>query len=161
MPRADQQSAIMRHRVVSFHYTLTDAAGKRLDSSVGGAPLVFLEGTGQIIPGLEAQIQRMKPGEKKLVTVKARDAYGPRDSAKVVEVPRDRIPSPRINVGDKLRTGPSPHDPIATVTKATPTHVTLDSNHPLAGLDLTFAIEIVAVRDATPAELSRGPGGQR
>ena len=63
-------------RVVSFHYTLKNSKGEQLESSFGSDPLMFLEGVGQIIPGLEKEIQMMKAGDKKVITVKASDAYG-------------------------------------------------------------------------------------
>jgi FKBP-type peptidyl-prolyl cis-trans isomerase SlyD len=146
----------MANKVISFHYTLTDSAGKTLDSSAGGEPLTFLEGVGQIIPGLETHLRAMTIGDKKNVVVKARDAYGDKDPANVVEMPLDKMPSRGIKVGDQFRAGDSPNAPVVTATKVTDTHVTLDGNHPLAGMDLTFAVEITEVREATKEELDHG-----
>jgi FKBP-type peptidyl-prolyl cis-trans isomerase SlyD len=143
-------------KVISFHYTLTDSSGKTLDSSTGDAPLTYLEGVGQIIPGLESQLSGMKVGEKKHVVVHAKDGYGEKDPANVIEVPLDKMPAPNIKVGDRFRTGRDDHSPVVTATKVTDTHVTLDGNHPLAGMDLTFDVEITEVRDATQDELSHG-----
>jgi FKBP-type peptidyl-prolyl cis-trans isomerase SlyD len=153
----------MSNKVISFHYTLTDPTGKRLDSSAGSEPLTFLEGVGQIIPGLESHLLSMSVGEKKNVTVPAKDAYGEHDPNNIVEVSLDRMPTRQIKVGDQFRAGDGGHAPVVKVTKVTDTHVTLDGNHPLAGVDLTFAVEITAIRDATQDELAHGhahgPGG--
>lgn len=142
----------MNKQVISFHYTLTDPAGKTLDSSVGGAPLSFVEGTGHIIPGLETHLTAMAVGDKKRVTVAAKEAYGERDAARVLEVPRDKFPAQEIKVGDQFRAG-SDHAMVVTVTKVSPSHVTIDANHPLAGVDLTFDVELMSKRDAKPEEL--------
>lgn len=153
----------MSKKVISFHYLLTDASGKTLDSSAGGEPLTFLEGVGQIIPGLEAELHKMKAGDKKHAVVKAKDGYGEKDPGNVVEVPLEKMPTPNIKAGDRFRAGQDSHSPVVTVVKVTKTHVTLDGNHPLAGMDLTFEVEITEVRDATADELTHGhahgPGG--
>ena len=153
----------MSKRVISFHYTLTNPSGEKLDSSEGNAPLSFIEGTGQLIRGLETELQKLNVGDKKRVAVKAADAYGIRDEKKVVEVARNKMPNQKIKLGDKFRGGKDDHSPILTVTKLTDATVTLDANHELAGVDLTFDVEITGVREATQEELSHGhvhgPGG--
>lgn len=153
----------MSQQVISFHYTLTDTEGHTLDSSAGGEPLTFLEGVGQIISGLENELRGMKPGDKKRVTVNAKDAYGLRDPSNVIEVSLERMPTRNVKVGDRFRAGLEAHAPVVTVARVTDTHVTLDGNHPLAGMDLTFDVEVIAVRDATEEELAHrhahGPGG--
>jgi FKBP-type peptidyl-prolyl cis-trans isomerase SlyD len=146
----------MPNRVISFHYTLTDSTGKTLDSSSGSEPLTYIEGAGQIIAGLEAELRTMAVGQKKNVTIKAKDAYGEKDAANVTEVPINQMPTSKIEAGDQFRAGRDDHAPVVTVTKVTKTHVTLDGNHPLAGKDLTFDVEIAAVRDATKEELAHG-----
>ena len=153
----------MNAKVISFHYTLTDHAGTTLDSSAGSEPLAFLVGSGQIIPGLETHLLTMKVGDKRRVLVPAKDAYGDKDPANTTEVPLDQMPAKNIQVGDRFRAGTDHHAPVVLVTKVTDTHVTLDANHPLAGKDLTFDVEITEIRDATPEESSHGhvhgPGG--
>ena len=89
-------------RVVSFHYTLKDKDGQVLESSFGSDPLMFLEGVGQIIPGLEEAIKAMQAGDKKTVMVKAKDAYGEVEADMIVEVPRERLPKPDVAVGDRF-----------------------------------------------------------
>jgi len=151
----------MKRRVISFHYTLTDPSGQPIDSSTGRDPLTFMEGAGQIIPGLEAEIGKLKAGDKRKIGVKADDAYGQRDPQALIDVPVEKLPSKTVKVGDQFRSNQSPL-PL-TVTKVTDTHVTLDANHPLAGVDLTFDVEITTIRDATEEELAHGhahgPGG--
>ncbi len=151
----------MSQRVISFHYTLTNTRGETLDSSRGDHPLSFLEGAGQIIPGLETHLRTMQSGDKRKVHVKAADAYGPRDDSLVLEVERQKLPNKAVKVGDQFRTNQYP-TPL-TVTRLTDTHATLDANHPLAGQDLLFEVEITEVRAATAEELAHGhvhgPGG--
>jgi FKBP-type peptidyl-prolyl cis-trans isomerase SlyD len=154
--RKHRKGPHVNQKVISFHYTLTDKSGKTLDSSAGSEPLTFLEGVGQIIPGLESELVGMKAGEKKRVAVKAKDAYGERDSENVIEVPLEKMPTRTMKVGDQFRAGRDNHSPVVTVAKVTETHVTLDGNHPLAGMDLSFDVEITEVRDATKDELTHG-----
>ena len=143
----------MNQQVISFHYTLTDPAGKKLDSSEGRDPLSFVEGAGHIIPGLETHLSAMAIGEKKRVTVAAKHAYGERDDARMSEVPREKFPEKEIQVGDQFRLGGDGQAMVVTVTKTSPSHVTIDGNHPLAGVDLTFDVELVAKRDAIAKDL--------
>lgn len=144
----------MSAKVYSFHYTLTNAAGQVLDSSEGQNPLVFMVGAGQIIPGLEVELVQMNQGDRKKVKVKAVDAYGEYDAAQLIEVPLEKLPKEKIEIGDKFHAG-NQSSPLR-VTSVTETHATLDANHPLAGMDLTFAVELTEIRDATEEELAHG-----
>jgi len=142
----------MSARVISFHYNLTGPEGQPLDSSEGRPPLTFIEGKGQIIPGLETELGKLKIGDKKRLHIKAEAAYGPRNSELMFDVPRERFPMPQIHVGDRFR---SEHTSTPLmVTHLSSTHVTLDANHPLAGMDLTFDVDITNIRDATPEEMA-------
>jgi FKBP-type peptidyl-prolyl cis-trans isomerase SlyD len=151
-------------KVVSFHYTLKDSTGKVLESSIGDEPLSYLEGVGQIIPGLESAIKGLGKGDKKSVAVKAAEAYGEFDKELIVEVPREQIPKKDVVVGDQFHAD-SGHGQtqVVLVTAVTPTHITVDGNHPLAGQDLQFEVEITEVREASKDEMSHGhahgPGG--
>jgi FKBP-type peptidyl-prolyl cis-trans isomerase SlyD len=153
-------------RVISFHYTLKNNEGEVLDSSSGSEPLSYLEGSGQIIPGLEEQIALMSVGDKRTVNVEAARAYGSHDAELVMDVPRSRLPkSEGLEVGDQFA-GRGPNGEagnIFTVVKLSDETVTLDGNHPLAGVDLTFEVEITEMRDATADEVAHGhahgPGG--
>lgn len=156
----------MKTRVVTFHYTLTDAKGNEIDSSrTAGEPMMFLENSGMIIPGLDTEIQKLKTGDKKVVKVGAAEAYGERDDQLIMKVARDRFPpKAQITVGDRFRAGtPEEPGPVFTVTHVSLEEITVDGNHPLAGMDLTFDVEIVETREATDEELqhghAHGPGG--
>ena len=143
-------------RVVSFHYTLRDPAGRVLDTSAGNDPVTYLEGAGQIIEGLDEQLRTAGAGEKARVTVPAQKAYGERDAGQVQRVKRDLLPiNGELKIGDQFQTGQDRYAPIVTVQAIEGDDVVLDANHPLAGVDLTFEVEIVSAREATPAELER------
>lgn len=144
-------------KVVSFHYTLKDTKGNVLESSFGEEPLFFLEGGGQIIPGLESAITGMQKGEKKSVAVKADEAYGEYEKELVVQVPRAQIPKQDVEVGDRFHADSGQgHTQVVVVTAVSDSHVTVDGNHPLAGQDLHFDVEIADVREATKEELEHG-----
>jgi FKBP-type peptidyl-prolyl cis-trans isomerase SlyD len=146
----------MSLRVLTFHFTLRDAAGRVLDTSGGGEPMPFLEGAGQIIEGLEEALSRMTPGEKRSVVVPPERGYGPREAGLVQKVPRAHLPVGDIKVGDQFQTGPDRQAPVVTVAGIEGDQVLLDANHPLAGQELHFEVEVVAARPATPAELQQG-----
>lgn len=146
----------MSRRVVSIHYTLTNSSGEKLDSSSGQDPLTYMEGVGQIIPGLEKEIALLQKGDKKRISVPASEAYGERDERKIIKVPREKMPKQDIQIGDRFAGGGEPHSPVFVVKETSLTEITLDANHPLAGVDLTFEVELVAVRAATEEEAAHG-----
>lgn len=151
----------MAQKVISFHYTLTNQAGEILDSSKDNQPFSFIEDAGQIIPGLEKELSGLQKGDKRKISVPAADAYGERNDDLIVRVTKDKLPSQTIKVGDRFRGGQDPSSPIFTVTQMDEQEVTLDGNHPLAGLDLVFDIELLEIRDATSDELDHGhPHGE-
>lgn len=144
-------------RVVTFHYTLRDPQGRVLDTSAGGEPITYLEGAGQIIDGLDEQLRFAAAGEKAAVVVPAAKAYGEHDPDQVQKVKRSLLPvEGGLKVGDQFQTGTDPHAPIVTVRAIEGDDVLLDANHPLAGVDLKFDVEIVAVRQPTAQELEHG-----
>lgn len=143
--------------VVTFHYTLRDPDGRVLDTSAGGEPLTYLEGAGQIIDGLDQALRGLPAGTRRNVAVAAAQAYGERDPSQVQRVPRSALPvEGELRIGDQFQAGPDRHAPIVTVMEITGDEVLLDGNHPLAGVDLTFDVEIVAVRPATDEEIRHG-----
>jgi FKBP-type peptidyl-prolyl cis-trans isomerase SlyD len=153
-PSAEQTAT---PKVVRFHYTLKDTKGVVLESSVNDEPLSYLEGVGQIIPGLESELRGLTKGAKKSVHVKAGEAYGEYEKDLIVQVPRDQIPKPDVAVGDKFHADSGAgHTQVVVVTAVDDKHITVDGNHPLAGQDLHFDVEIVEVRDATKEELEHG-----
>ena len=132
---------------VRIHYTGTLADGETFDTSEGRDPLEFTVGSGQIIPGLEAALPGMAVGEKKTVEVPAADAYGDADPAAKQAVPRADIPEDiPLDLGTRLQVQ-TPQGEVmpVTVAEVTEEQVILDANHPLAGRDLTFAIEVVEI----------------
>ncbi|MCD1627482.1 MAG: FKBP-type peptidyl-prolyl cis-trans isomerase [Paracoccaceae bacterium] len=132
---------------VRIHYTGTLSDGATFDSSQGRDPLEFVVGSGQIIAGLDAAIPGMAVGEKKLVEVPADQAYGHSDPNALQAVPRAEIPDDiPLDLGTQLQVQ-TPQGQVmpVTVVEVTETEVTLDANHPLAGRDLTFAIELVEI----------------
>lgn len=146
----------MPQRVISFHYKLTDKAGANIDSSEGRPAFSFLEGAGQIVPGLEKELVSLKKGDKKRVEVAAKDAYGQKDPSLVLTIPREQLPVKEIKVGDLFRGGQEEHSPVFKVVDLTLTNATLDGNHPLAGQDLVFEVELTDAREATAEELTHG-----
>jgi FKBP-type peptidyl-prolyl cis-trans isomerase SlyD len=139
-------------RTITFHYILKDATGRLLDTSRGGAPMPFTEGTGQIIEGLEESLLLMAAGEKRTVVVPPERAYGVLDANLVQKVRRARLPVDDLKVGDQFQTGPDRSAPVVTVKAIEGDEVLLDANHPLAGQELHFEVEVVAMRAATPEE---------
>ena len=146
----------MQRHVITFHYTLTDKDGEQIDSSRGQNPLIFLEGSGQIISGLESQLISLKKGDKKNIHVAHQDAYGPHDQSLVFTIERHKFPSKEIKVGDMFEVGGNNRYQVVTVVDINETAVTVDGNHPLAGQDLNFDVEIMEMREATPEEISHG-----
>lgn len=135
---------------VHIHYTGKLEDGTTFDSSEGRDPLVFQVGSGQIIPGLDTAIPGMAVGEKKTVTVPCEQAYGPVNPGMLQEISRETIPAEiPVDIGTRLQMKtPDGQVVPVTVTAADDKSVTLDANHPLAGKDLTFAIEVVSVQKA-------------
>jgi len=146
----------MAPNLVTLHYTLRDPAGRVLDMSQGDAPISYLEGAGQIIDGLEEPLRGIAAGTKQQVRVPAAKAYGLHDPAQVHKVNRTLLPvEGEVRMGDRFRTEADHFAPVVTVVGLEGDDVLLDANHPLAGVDLTFDVEIVAVRPATPEEIKR------
>jgi len=144
-------------RVVTFHYTLRDPNGRVLDTSAGGEPITYLEGAGQIIDGLDEQLRFASAGEKARVLVAAAKAYGEHDPSQVQRVKRGLLPvEGELKVGDQFQTDSDRYAPVVTVRAIEGDEVLLDANHPLAGVDLTFDVEVVGVRQPTQEELSHG-----
>lgn len=147
----------MTKRVIGFHYTLTDKAGTVLDSSIGDEPLFFLENSHQIIPGLEKVLALMNVGDKRKIEVKAADAYGEVNAELVVKVKKTQFPpGATLTVGDQFQVNNDQHSPVFTIMAIDSEEVTVDGNHPMAGKDLFFDVEIVGVRPATEEEMSHG-----
>lgn len=144
-------------RVFGFHYTVQDEDGEELDSSIGGEALYILEGAEQIVPGLERAIVALKRGDRKTVALCAADAYGEQDPDLVLRVERSQFPDvATIAVGDEVTMDDGEQPVLFTIVGIEGDDVLIDGNHPLAGRDLVFDVEIIEVRPATKDEIAHG-----
>lgn len=136
-----------RGDTVHVHYRGTLADGSEFDNSAGGDPISFTLGAGEVVPGFETAIEGMAAGEKKTHTISAEDAYGERREELVFTVGREQMPiDSEIEVGDMLRVGfPDGTSAAVQVAAIDGQSVTIDANHPLAGKDLTFELELVSI----------------
>ncbi|MAH08719.1 MAG: peptidylprolyl isomerase [Euryarchaeota archaeon] len=152
---------IEKDTIASVHYTGTlPESGETFDSSEGREPLTFLVGHGQMIPGFEAELMGSKVGEKKTFTLSPDKAYGPRDDAAILQIPRAQFAQledqTKLEVGFQL-VAQMPHGPAPfTVTELSEEMVTADFNHALAGKELTFSVEVVEIRKASEDEAAHG-----
>lgn len=153
---------ITKDQVVSLQYTLRDDAGNVLDASNGNA-LVYLHGHNNIIPGLEKELNGMKAGDKKKVTVGPDDAYGQYDPELKFALPREQFADQAPQAGMMVQLQSQQGQIIARIENVDDKQVQLDANHPLAGQTLHFEVEVAEIREATSEELSHGhphgPGG--
>ena len=134
---------------IKVHYSGKLSDGTVFDSSVEGEPLEFTVGEGQIIPGFEEAVTGMSEGEKTTALVPADQAYGPHHEEGVIDVPRDRIPAEITpEVGQQLQMQSKDGQPVPVrVVEVAEETIKVDANHPLAGKDLTFDIEVVSVNN--------------
>ena len=132
---------------VKVHYTGTLADGSEFDSSRGREPLQFTLGAGNVIPGFDQAVLGMVVGDARTVTIPSENAYGPRQEQLMQDVPREAIPSDiELTPGLVLHAqGPQGQTVNFTVVNFDDSNVRVDGNHPLAGQDLTFALELVAI----------------
>ena len=156
---------VAKHAVVLIDYTLTGPDGKIIDSSKGKQPLPYIHGTGNLIPGLEKALEGKAAGDQLKVTIAPEDAYGKRDESLLQSVPKSAFQGvPDIKPGMQFRSqSPQGVATVVTVTKVEGDAVTVDANHQLAGVPLTFDVTIKEVRKASQEELAHGhvhgPGG--
>lgn len=143
--------------VVSIHYTLTNQAGEKLDSSIGAEPLSYINGAGNIIPGLESALSDSSVGDKLTVTIEAADAYGERNEQQIQTVSKDMFQGiETIEVGMQFQADSSNGPAVVTITTIDGDNITIDGNHPLAGEQLTFDVEVMDIRPATDSEMEHG-----
>lgn len=151
---------ISKDKVVSFHYALSDNDGKLLDSSHGHDAFAYLHGAGMIVPGLEEQMEGKAVGDRFKARVEPARGYGDFDIQLVQQVPLEKFGGQQVEEGMQFQAG---EHGVFTVKEVKDGKVLLDGNHPLAGVTLHFDVEVTAVREATPEELSHGhvhgPGG--
>lgn len=148
---------ITDQKVVSLNYTVKDTEGQVIDSSEGAAPLVYLHGQGNIIPGLEAALVGKAPGEEFGVTVEPADAYGEYNEEILQVVPRKAFEGVENIETGMVFTAQAQNGPVQlTVAKVDGDDITVDPNHPLAGKTLHFSGSVIEVREATAEELAHG-----
>ena len=147
---------IEKDRVVSFHYTVSEQGQEAMESSEGRDPLVILIGHGNIIPGLEKAMEGHVAGDKFEADVVAVDAYGEKRDGLSQRIPKKHFGNQRLEPGMQvvLQTNFGPR--AVTIQKVGMSVVDVDLNHPMAGKDLHFAIEIVDVREASAEEVEHG-----
>lgn len=150
-------TAIANDTVVQFNYTLTNDKGEILDQS-RDEPLAYLHGHHNIIPGLEAQMTGKNVGDRFTATIAPADAYGEYLAEAVQEVPRANFQGvDKIEAGMQFQSQTDDgHIMLVTVKDVTDDTVVVDGNHPLAGVTLTFDVEIIDVRAATDDEIAHG-----
>lgn len=138
--------SILNGDTVRVHYTGTLADGTTFDSSVGSEPLEFVMGAGNLIPGFEAAVLGRKEGDKVEVIIPAAEAYGEKQDELIFDVPLERLPEQMaFEPGLSLQLSTDQGEMDVMVLAVSEESITLDANHPLAGEDLTFCIEIVSV----------------
>lgn len=147
---------IEKDHVVRLHYTVSETGGAAIESSDGGEPLSVLMGHGAIIPGLEAALIGREAGERFDVDVSPEQAYGERRPGLVQRIPRKHFKNQKLSPGMQIvvptQMGPRP----VTVEKVGLSVVDVDLNHPMAGKSLSFSVQVVDVREATPEEKDHG-----
>jgi len=143
-------------KVIGFHYTLKNDEGEILDSSDGRDPMLYLAGSGQILPALDAAISALKVGETKSVSLAAKDGYGEVNPGLKMNVKIGQFPTgTEVKPGLQFKTK-EPNSPMFRVLNVLGEEVFIDGNHPLAGVNLNFDVEITESRDATAEELDHG-----
>jgi FKBP-type peptidyl-prolyl cis-trans isomerase SlyD len=156
---------IADNSVVSLDYSLHLGDGVIIDKSEPGDPLVYLHGSGQIVPGLEDALSGMEVGQSKKVSVTPAEGYGVRDETRVQVLPKEAFGGQPVKAGDELIAVNDDGDQVPLkIVSIAGDKVTVDFNHPLAGATLHFSVEVKEVRAATAEELEHGhvhgPGGE-
>jgi FKBP-type peptidyl-prolyl cis-trans isomerase SlyD len=151
---------ITKHKVAAIHYTLTDNDGTVLDSSAGRDPLYYIHGMGNLIPGMEEGLEGKVKGDKFQIKVSPEKGYGVKNDSLLQQVPRSAFGDQPVEVGMQFQTN---RGAVVTVTHVGLENITVDANHPLAGVELNFNVEVMEIRNATEEEIAHGhvhgPGG--
>ncbi len=148
---------VAENTVVVIDYTLTDNDGSVIDSSEGAGPLSYLHGAGNIIPGLEEALMGKEAGEEVKASIEPAKAYGDRHEQLKQEVPRELFSGvDNVEVGMQFQSETEQGPVLVTVVEVKDETVTVDGNHPLAGVHLNFDVTIREVREASEEELEHG-----
>ena len=148
---------VTRHKVVVIDYVLKDDDGNTIDQSSDGN-FSYIHGTKSIIPGLEKAMAGKQAGDNLKVCIEPADAYGERDLANIQRVPRNLFPENiELKAGMQFQAASPEGNPLfVKVTAIENDEVIVDGNHPLAGINLNFSINVIDVRDASEEELAHG-----
>jgi FKBP-type peptidyl-prolyl cis-trans isomerase SlyD len=153
---------ITKDKVAAIHYTLRDNEGTIIDTSDGRDPLYYLHGAGNLILGMEEGLEGKAKGDKFQLKIAPEKGYGEKDPSMTQKVPKSAFGEQEVKKGMKFSTDKGD---VVTITDVGLDSVTVDANHPLAGVELNFAVEIVEVRNATDEEITHGhvhgPGGHQ
>lgn len=148
---------IQKNKVVAIDYKLTNANGELIDSSANQGPLYYIQGIGNLIPGLEKELEGKTKGQNIKVTIAAKDGYGEINPSLCQEVPRTQFESTEgLEIGMQFEVETEQGELVVAVTKIEGDIVTVDGNHPLAGVELHFDVTIKDIRDASAEELAHG-----
>lgn len=148
---------VEKNKVVTIHYTLKDDNGNVIDTSEGREPLAYLHGNQNIIVGLEEKLEGKEIGNKLSVDVSPEKGYGIVDEALKMVLKKEQFENPEaLGVGMQFQAQIGEKLAIFTITNIKDDEVYVDGNHPLAGMNLHFDVEIVDIRDATKEELEHG-----
>ncbi|MDZ4724624.1 MAG: peptidylprolyl isomerase [Leptospira sp.] len=158
----NMSNTITKGKVVGFSYHLKNSQGATLDQS--DEPLLYLHGEGNIIPGLEKELEGLKDGDSKQVKVAPEDGYGTYDESLVFQVPKAELPpEAELEIGMEFQTDTAEGHMVLYLQEIRETDVIMNGNHPLAGETLHFDVTIKVIRDATKEEIQHGhvhgPGG--
>ena len=148
---------IKKNTVVRLHYTVTTKTGDTIDSSVGSEPIEFIHGIGMLIPGLESQLKGKEVGYKDQLQIVAKDGYGERNEEAMHTLPKSGFRpenEEELIIGMEVQLESENGPILAFVSEIKDKDVVLDLNHPLAGYDLIFDVEVIEVREANPEELN-------
>lgn len=156
---------IEKDRVVRFHYSVAEAGGEPVETSKDREPLAVLIGHGNIIPGLEKAMEGHEAGDSFKTDVAAADAYGEKREGLTQRIPKKHFGDAKLSPGMQVVMNTQFGPRAVTIQKVGHSVVDVDLNHPMAGKDLNFDIEIVEVREATPEEIEHkhvhGDGGHQ
>ncbi len=151
---------ITKNKVAAIHYTLRDNDGNILDSSDGREPLYYIHGIGNLIPGMEENLEGKIIGDKFEIKISPDKGYGDLNPQLIQKVPINAFGGQEVKEGMRFQTD---RGTVVRVTEVGVENITVDANHPLAGVELNFKVEIMEVRSATEDEIQHGhvhgPGG--
>ena len=151
---------ITKNKVAGIHYTLKDNEGNVIDTSDGREPLYYLHGSGNLIAGMEEGLEGRAQGDKFELKISPEKGYGEKDPTMTQKVPRTAFGDQEVKKGMRFSTD---RGGVVTVTDVGLDGITVDANHPLAGVELNFAVEVMEVRNASEEEIQHGhvhgPGG--